>query len=557
MKKSNKPPSEKELELPISKLRWQCVEEWLDFATTDEIEPVQGVVGQDDAVEALRFGLEINAPGQNIYVRGLTGTGRAALVEQLLTEINPPRPSSNDLCYAHNFAQPDSPLLLSVPRGSGLSLTRRMDDFVTFVEKRLGPQLEADTIRAKRWELDDKAQKSVRELGKPFEEELRANELALVPVQIDQVVQPTIMPLIDGKPVALNKVEEMVGQGSIDAARIEEMHRKISDFARRFDDVNQKISEIQLKHSDALSSLYENETRRLVEYQFKPIRKEFPGEDINAFLQSVVNDLVGDKLYLIGGEENFTRVYRINPILTHALDEDCPVTYETAPTLQNLVGNIDREFNSLGNFRSDHLMIRAGSLLRADGGFLVLEAREILSEPGAWKFLLRALKTGQLEMAPSELSYFFAGPMLKPQPIPIQVKVILIGDPGLYQLLDAYDPDFPFLFKVLSDFDTTIPRDEQGVRYYAGILARVARDEKLKPFDRSGIIAMTEHGARIAGENNKLTMRFGRLIDVVSSLPRASHTPWTSRMSATSMLSFIPMRGKLLRTQFSLAMHHT
>lgn len=514
MKKSKKPPSDKDLELPISKLRWHCVEAWLDFATTEDVDPVQGIVGQDDAVEALRFGLEIGAPGQNVYVRGLTGTGRATLVEQMLTDIKPPCPPSDDRCYAHNFAQPDSPLLLSVPRGSGALLARRMDDFVMFVETRLGLQLESDTIRARRWDLDDEVQKAIRQLGKPFEAELRANELALVPLQIGQVVQPTIMPLIEGKPVPLNKIEEMVGQGSIDAARIEEMHRKISDFARRFEEVDQKISEIQFKHSDALNTLYMNEARRLVEFQLQSVRKEFPGEDIQAFLQAVVEDLVGSKLTMLGGEEEFTRVYRINPILCHAVDEDCPVTHETAPTLQNLLGNIDREFNALGTFRSDHLMIRGGSLLRADGGYLVLEVKDILGEPGAWKFLLRTLKTGLLEMSPSELNYFWTGPILKPQPVPIKVKVILIGDPGLYQLLDTYDPDFPYLFKVLSDFDTTITRDEQGVRYYAGILARVAQDEGLLPFDRSGIIAMTEHGARIAGESDKLTLRFGRLADV-------------------------------------------
>ncbi|MEX0964346.1 MAG: ATP-binding protein [Pseudohongiellaceae bacterium] len=514
MNKCKQQPNTKELELSVNDLRWQCVESWLDFETTDEVEPVRNIVGQDDAVEALRFGLEINAPGQNIYVRGLTGTGRASLVQQLLTDIRPPCPPSDDRCYVHNFAQPDMPLLLSLPRGSGARLARKMDDFVSFVEKRLPAQLESDTLRARRWELDDEAEKSVRELGKPFEAELRANELALVPIQIGQVVQPTIMPMLKDEPVPLSKIEEMAEQGSISAKELEATHRKISAFARRFEEVSQKTSEVQLKHSEAVNSLYEKEARRQVEFFLRPVRKDFPGEDVHAFLQSVVDDLVIDKLSMLGGEEDFTSVYRVNPILIRALDENCPVIHETSPSLQNLLGNIDREFNSLGALRSDHLMIRSGSLLRADGGYLVLEVRDILSEPGSWRFLLRALKTGQLEMSPPELNYFWSGPMLKPQPIPIRVKVILIGDPGLYQMLDAYDPDFPYLFKVLSDFSSTIPRDKQGVRYYAGVLARVVQDEGLLPFDRSGIIAMTEHGARIAGESNKITVRFGRLADM-------------------------------------------
>lgn len=509
-----KKADEDSFELSISNLRWQCVDEWLDFETTEDVEPVKSVVGQDDAIEALRYGLEINAPGQNIYVRGLTGTGRATLVEQLLTDIKPPCPPSDDRCYVHNFAKADSPSLLTVPRGEGGKLAKLMNGFCTFIDEQLAPQLESDSLRAKRWELDEEAQQAVRELGKPFEAELRANDLALVPVQLGQMVQPTIMPLIEGKPVALSKMQEMVGQGSITEEKIEEVHRRISDFARRFEEVSQKTNEIQFKHSQAINSLYETEARRIVELRLSQTRQEFPGEDVRKFLDAVVDDLVSNQLPMLGTEADITSLYRVNPILARSPTDDCPVIHETSPTLQNLLGNIDREFTALGAFRSDHMMVHAGSLLRADGGFLVLEVRDILNEPGSWKFLLRTLKTGLLEISPPELSYFWSGPALKPEPIPIQIKVILIGDTGLYRMLDSYDPEFPFLFKVISDFDSTISRDEQGVCFYAGILAKVAKDEGLLPFERSGVAAMTEHGARIAGENKKLTMRFGRLLDV-------------------------------------------
>lgn len=527
----SKQTANKELALPIKELRWQCVDSWLDFNSTEEVEPVKGVVGQDDAIEALRFGLEISAPGQNIYVRGLTGTGRATMVEQLLTDIKPPCPPSDDRCYVHNFAQPDTPLLLTVSRGKGARLARMMDDLVSFIEDRLAAQLESDALRAKRWDLDDAVQKSVRELGKPFEEEMRANDLAMVPLQIGQVIQPTIMAIVDDKPVPLSKIEERVEQGKMTAEQLETMHRKIADYARRFEEVSQKINEIQLKHNDDLNALYSNEARRILDFQSQSLRKEFPGKDVHAFLLSVIDDLVENRLGLVGGETDFTGVYRVNPLLTRAADESCPIIHETSPTLQNLLGSIDRELTAVGSFRSDHMMIRAGSLLRADGGYLVLEVRDVLSEPGAWKFLLRALRIGQLEMSPAELSYFWSGPMLKPQPIPIQVKVILIGDPGLYQMLDYYDSDFPHLFKVLSDFDSTIPRDETGVRYYAGILTRITQEEGLLPFDRSGVIAMTEHGARIAGQSNKLTMRFGRLADVARE---ANHIAVKDKLSIVS-----------------------
>ena len=155
---------------------------------------------------------------------------------------------------------------------------------------------------------------------------------------------------------------------------------------------------------------------------------------------------------------------------------------ESAPTMTNLLGLVEREFLAGGMVRSDHLMIHAGSLLQADGGFLILEARDVLAEPGAWKVLVRTLRTGRLEIIPSELAAWGTGPVLKPEPIDVTIKVILLGDPALYAMLDAHDPDFAELFKVLADFDTSIARNQQGVRYYAGFLAKLAQHEGLPPF---------------------------------------------------------------------------
>ena len=508
------------LAIPSEDLRWQCNEAWLDFETTADVEPIATVVGQDDALAALQFGLETVAPGQNIYVRGLTGTGRATLVEQLLTDIGPPCPQTPDRCYVHNFDQPDQPRLLTVARGQGVKLAERMDRLIQFIEEQLGPQLSSDAVRSRRWALDEKVQASIREVGKPFEEELRAAELALVPIQVGQVIQPTILPLVKGEPVSLDKLDEMVQQGSMEATKPDEIRRRISDFARRFEDLNLKVNEIQQQHSDALNTLYEEEARRILRFQVERITKEFGEAEVDTFLQRVVDDLITHRLHLLGTDSNFTSLYRVNPLLSRPEGEDCPVIRETSPSLQNLLGNVDREFSATGTYHSDHMMIHAGSLLRADGGYLVLEVRDVLAEPGSWKVLLRALKTGLLDIVPSELAYYLMGPLLTPEPVPLNVKVILIGDPGLYQMLDYYDPDFPHLFKVLADFDNAIPRDQQGVLYYAGVLAKIISAEDLLPFDRCAVMAMSEHGARIAGERSKLTMRFGRVADVARE---ASH----------------------------------
>ncbi|MHC5048971.1 MAG: Lon protease family protein, partial [Planctomycetota bacterium] len=182
--------------------------------------------------------------------------------------------------------------------------------------------------------------------------------------------------------------------------------------------------------------------------------------------------------------------------------------------MTNLLGAVDREAGPMGMFRSNHMMIRAGSLLRADGGYLILEARDVLTEPGAWKVLVRTLRSGRLEIVPPEMSYPWLSPSLKPEPIDVNVKVVLLGDAGLYYLLDSMDEDFPNLFKVLADFDTVIPRDDEGVGHYASVLSRIAQDENLPPLDRSAVAALVEHGARIAAKGSKLTARFGRVADI-------------------------------------------
>jgi len=187
---------------------------------------------------------------------------------------------------------------------------------------------------------------------------------------------------------------------------------------------------------------------------------------------------------------------------------------ENAPTLANLLGSVEREFNPGSVVRSDHLMVRAGTLLKADGGYLILEARDVLMEPGAWKVLVRTLRTGKLEIVPSELVGFQWGPLLKPEPIEISVKVVLLGDPDLYYLLDAYDADFPNQFKILSDFDTTVARNERSARYYAGVIANAAKEEDLLPFSNRAVAVLCEHGARIAARRDRMTIRFGRILDI-------------------------------------------
>ena len=502
-----------DIPLGASSLRWCCDDVLPSFETTDEVEPITGVVGQDDAIEALRYGLEVFAPGQNIYVRGIAGTGRMTLVRQLLEDISPSCPLADDRAYVHNFAQPSRPRLIVLPRGRGRAFRRGVDRLIEFVEEELAQTLNSESMRAKRAALDQTAQNSMRELGAPFEEELRANGLALVTRPTPGGVQPDILPVFEGEPVPFETLETMRSQGKVEAGEVERIRERIGAFSRKFEEVNHRIAERRLEHREDLRALLEAETRRFLGYYIESIESEFGVPEVCDFLADVVADLV-QRLGALDQIRKATRKYRVNPILEHRADSGCPIVIENAPTLRNLLGEIEREFVAEGGMHADHMMIQGGSLLHADGGFLILEARDVLAEPGAWKVLLRSLRAGMLEIVPAELASPFGAPFLKPDPIPINVKVVLIGDGGLYEVLNGTDPDFGQLFKVLADFESTIPRDRTGVRYYAGVISRIARDEDLLPFRREAVVALVDHGARIAGRRDRLTTRFGRLADI-------------------------------------------
>ena len=494
-------------------LRWCCDGILPDFETTREVEPITGVVGQDDAIDALRYGLELFAPGQNIYVRGIAGTGRMTLVRQLLEDISPTCPQADDRAYVHNFAQPGRPRLITLPRGRGRDFRDGVDRLIEFVEDELAQTLNSDSVRAKRAALDAAAQQVIRDLGAPFEKELRAAGLALVTRQAGGGVQPDILPAIDGEPVPLERLEALEAEGKVETGEVERLRERIADFAVRLEDVNHQIGELRLDHRQRLRALLESETRRFLGYHIEAIESEFDLPAVREFLADVVADLV-QRLGALERISEATRKYRVNPLLEQDGGPGCPIVIENTPTLRNLLGEIEREFVSEGGLHADHMMIQAGSLLQADGGFLILEARDVLAEPGAWKTLLRSLRAGTVEIVPAEFASPFGAPFLKPDPIPISVKVVLIGDGGLYEQLSAADPDFGQLFKVLADFETTIARDRIGASYYAGVISRIARDEGLLPFSRDAVVALVDHGARIAGRRDRLTTRFGRLADI-------------------------------------------
>ncbi len=530
--------------LAAGALRWRCDPASLPFETTADVEPIAGIVGQPSAIEALRFGIECDAPGQNVFVRGLAGSGRMTLVARLLDELRPTCTARYDRCYVHNFTQPDRPRLVTLPAGKGRAFRRFVRELAAFVRDELREALDAEPVRARRQAVQDAAQERMAKVSEPFEQALKEAGLALVSLQVGRGTQTAIFPAVAGKAMAPEEYAQHHEQGEVSDEDWERYRANVDSFKKELDDVATEVGRIRREGERATEALVEEAARAMLSERARVVHTAFGGADVEAFLAELVDDAVDNVLTPPGpNEDDPTRLYGVNVVQQAEEGERSPVVIETTPSLVNLLGTVEREWSRRGPGASDYRMIRSGALLRADGGYLILDARDVLTEPGAWKVLVRTLRTSKLEIVPPDVGSPWWSPSVKPEPIAVRVRVVLVGDAGLYYVLDAHDPDFGDLFKVLADFDSHVDREPDGVRQYAGVVARIAREEHLLPFHRTAIAALAEHGARIASRGGKLTARFARIADI------AREGAFLANKSGAQNVSGDDVRAAVLRTR--------
>ncbi len=502
--------------LPVDALRWRVDESTLGFKSTSEIDPAEGIIGQPIAMEALRFGVESTAPGQNIYVRGTSGTGRTSLVRSLLAELDPQARRRLDRCYVHNFLQPDQPRLITLPSGEGPLFRRRVKEFAEFIENRLLESLDSKPVKASRDAISKSTQDAIASVTKPLEKELKTNNLALVRLQSGQLTRTAMFPVVDDQPVPPEELAQLLKAGKVTEDDLEEFNRKIEQFAPRLQEVSREANKTWKQGMKKVREFIENEARAILRDQASELLAEMPQSEVKAFITEVIDDVIENRIdpQSLQGQPPPQMVYGVNVICSYDPDSS-PVVTENTPTVPNLLGSVEAELIGNGQMVTNYRGIRAGALVHADGGYLILDAYDVLSEPGSWRLLMRALRTGSVEIVPSDLGWPLINQSLKPQAIDISVRIILIGSSRLFYQLDQVDQDFTNLFKVLADFNSEIERTELGINQYASVVARICRDEDLVHFDASGVAALAEHGARIASRKGKITARFGRIADIV------------------------------------------
>lgn len=542
-------------ELKPGDLRWRVDESRLSFNSTAEVDPAEGIVGQPIAIEAMRFGVECDAPGQNVYVRGVTGTGRMTLVTSLLEELKPQARRRLDRCYVHNFHQPDRPRLITLDAGQGPVFRRMMKEVAEFLQNQLGEAIENEQFKARSEAIKEQTQNQIDSITKPIEKELKENGLAMVQLKTGPVAQSAIFPVIDGEPVSPEQYKQMMASGKIEESEYDRVEKKIRQYRKRMGEVSSKVGQAYRAGISELQDLAESEVRSIYQELTQHILETFNHPAVATFVEEVVDDVVENRLNA-RAESNLPDahvIYGVNVICTHENSGASPVITENSPTVGNLIGTLEPDFIANGQAVTNYRGIRAGSLVHADGGFLILDARELLGEPGAWRLLMRALRTGFVAIVPSEMGWPRSSQSLKPEPIDISVRIILLGSSSLYYQLDQVDQDFSNLFKVLADFDSEIERSEHGVNQYAGVVARMCTEEDLMDFSACGVAALAEHGARIASRKGKITARFGRIADIIreaSFIAKKANAKLVNREHVEQTVSRTKYRASLPSKRF-------
>ncbi len=516
-------------EVPVELLRWKCDLKKADFLSTNDLKASDNILGQERALKALELGLDMEYLGYNLFITGKSGTGRNTSINRLLQNRKRKNVIFDDKCYVHNFKDPDMPRAISLPAGQGNLFKRDMDNLVNTLRKHIPLLLESEKYQKSRDSLTESFKKKQQSLIKAFEDKVKAENFTIVQIQIGPYTRPDIFPIINEKPVNLDVLETMVKEGKLNKEELERIKKKHQEFTQEIASISKKINVLQKDLSKKLTEMETKTITPLVEEEITEIKKKYNNNAIDSYLKEVTKNVLENISRFLEKEEQPTAIpglrlpqikdsfieFSVNVIVDNSETKTSPVIIETRPTYKNLFGIIERRLDRTGYWVTDFTKIKAGSLLKANGGFLVLNALDVLLEPGVWPSLKRTLLNQMIEPETYDPFPMFSTSALKPEPVECNVKVTMIGDPFLYQLLYYRDPDFEKIFKVKADFDTVTENNDQNVYQYCGFIKQLCERENLLPFDQSGIERVIEYAVRLAGRKNKLSTHFNNLVDLL------------------------------------------
>jgi len=489
------------------------------FQSTNEIIPLQEMIGQNRAVKAVEFGLSVKKTGYNVFVSGAPGTGKITYIKNYTNRLAKKEETPEDWIYVHNFQMADQPMAINLPPGEGRNFSKKMDQLIEEVQAEIKKTFEGEDYERQKSDLlkkyKDKQQSIMSQLDQS------AREKGFI-IQKKSTGIFTI-PAKDGQPMKQEDYDQLSKEEKDRLSQVsQEVQEEVSDAMRQ-------VRQIDREAKKALQDLDKNIAHMAVDDPINELKEENSQyEKLVKYLEAVREDIIeniddfkeGDEEepqlpFLSRRQEDPRRKYRVNLFIDNSELEGAPVIQESNPTYTNLTGKAEYR-NRMGTMETEFTLLKPGSLHQANGGYLIIQARDILSHYQAWDALKRSLKNQRvkIENIGEHLGYMTMA-TLKPEAIPLRVKVILIGSPLFYNILYHYDEDFGKLFKIKADFDIEMEADRENVNKLASFIATHCHQEDLLHFNREGVIAIAEYSSRIASHHGRLSTRFNELVEII------------------------------------------
>jgi len=503
--------------VPAADLRKACDLLALEFERSDQLPEGEAYLGQQRAFDAIQFGIGMEHDGYNVFVLGPNGSNRHGLAMELARKRAAEKGSPNDWCYVNNFADPERPRTLRFPAGQG---TEYRDDIQTLIEEMrlaIPAAFEGDDYRNQLKVLEETTQKEVKEHWGTLDEQAEKEGITVLETPTGYVLAP----ISDGKVLADEEFTKLP------AAK----RRKIQKAIRRLSEVLQarieQMPKLRKRHRERLKALNQEVTTHAVGVLLAEVKAKYADlPDVGAYLDEVQQNIIENAEHFLQPESSSPPFlssdgallfgqYEVNLVVKNERDATAPIIYESNPSYQNIIGKIEHR-SEMGTLVTDFGMVRSGALLHANGGYLILDIHRVLNRPFVWEALKQALFTKRVRIeSPGEIYGFVSTTTLKPEPIPLDVKVVLIGERWLYYLLSIYDREFTDLFNVAADLDDDLERSDENVENYALLISSRARKRELLSFSKTAIQRVIEQRARHAEDGERLSMHMRSLDDIL------------------------------------------
>lgn len=510
--------------LPYNMLKNECDPDSLKFGDTSEIEPLEGIIGQERALKAIEFGLKIKMRGFNIFMSGLTGTGKTSYAQNYIKNIAANEKIPDDWCYLYNFDRPNQPIAVNLPAGAGKVFHKDMDEFIKVLELEISKAFDSDDYEKEKADIVKEFQQKRNELLEILNADAEKQGFKVRTTNAGIY----FLPVVEGK--TLNEQE----YGELDEDLKHEIKERSDAIQFETIDIIRKIKNVEKEAEDKIEAWENKIALFAVGMHISDLKDKYKQHDrISAYLEKVQEDILAnlDAFRNDGGQDEQQQAllpwlrkaesspagrYKVNLLVDNSSLKGAPLIVDFNPSYYNLLGKLEYE-NEFGTMTTDFTLIKGGLFHQANGGYLILQANDVLSSIQSWEALKRVLKTRQICIENmKEQMGLVAVSTLKPEPIPADIKVILVGSAYLYQLLYQFDEDFKKLFKVKVDFDEEMLRSEENVHKLAQFVSLFCRKENSMHFDKTGVAKIVEYSSRLVEDQQKLSTRFNDIADILS-----------------------------------------